>query len=253
MQDLRPIFPDEFAPGYLSRRARCEGRDDTFNPHCLRAIAPRASTSTAKSEAVDHVAALASVSREVLLLSHTLLPAFHAFSDDYESHMDRPVKHHYEAVVGVRSQKAWNFCPECVREDQDFWWVTYWRRSHQLPGVQHCTKHACSLQSMLSPRFEPLLPGDKYDAIRRRTCSASMERVSFRMASLWDGLIEHGRPISALAARLLLRQRLGDVCFWPTADIISPPQVAAERPTRAPAARPSRRASFALRQRWPEL
>lgn len=37
------------------------------------------------------------------------------------------------------------FCPSCVQEDMDFHGVSYWRRGHQLPGVDHCTKHARSL------------------------------------------------------------------------------------------------------------
>ncbi len=37
------------------------------------------------------------------------------------------------------------FCPECIREDMGFHGVSYWRRAHQLPGVDHCTKHTVSL------------------------------------------------------------------------------------------------------------
>lgn len=37
------------------------------------------------------------------------------------------------------------FCPSCVQEDMGFHGVSYWRRGHQLPGVDHCTKHARSL------------------------------------------------------------------------------------------------------------
>lgn len=46
---------------------------------------------------------------------------------------------------GALSIELPQFCASCVQEDMDFHGVSYWRRVHQLPGVDHCTKHARSL------------------------------------------------------------------------------------------------------------
>jgi len=44
------------------------------------------------------------------------------------------------AMMRSARPDAW-LCPKCVAEDLAFWGASYWRRSHQLPGVLWCDKH----------------------------------------------------------------------------------------------------------------
>lgn len=37
------------------------------------------------------------------------------------------------------------FCTRCVQEDLAFWGFSFWRRTHQLPGLDWCIKHECPL------------------------------------------------------------------------------------------------------------
>lgn len=48
------------------------------------------------------------------------------------------------AVMRGARPQAW-LCPDCVHEDLGFWGVSYWRRSHQLPGAMWCEKHQTAL------------------------------------------------------------------------------------------------------------
>jgi hypothetical protein len=47
--------------------------------------------------------------------------------------------------AGLTPSRTANYCPKCIEEDCDFHGLSYWRRSHQLPGVNHCLKHSVSL------------------------------------------------------------------------------------------------------------
>ncbi len=49
---------------------------------------------------------------------------------------------------------SYQFCPRCAEEDLDFHGVSYWRRAHLLPGVDHCSKHTVSL--VIAKQMRPL-------------------------------------------------------------------------------------------------
>lgn len=48
------------------------------------------------------------------------------------------------AMMRTVRPHAW-FCQACVEEDLDFWGLSYWRRSVQLPGAVWCDKHLSPL------------------------------------------------------------------------------------------------------------
>lgn len=39
-----------------------------------------------------------------------------------------------------------NLCPDCVKEDLGFRGIAYWRRTHQLAGINWCSKHGVALR-----------------------------------------------------------------------------------------------------------
>lgn len=39
------------------------------------------------------------------------------------------------------------YCPLCVKEDRSIYGETYWHRSHQMMGVNFCSKHGCRLMN----------------------------------------------------------------------------------------------------------
>ena len=38
-------------------------------------------------------------------------------------------------------RKGGYYCDHCIAEDLNFWGFSYWRRSHQIPGLHWCEKH----------------------------------------------------------------------------------------------------------------
>ncbi len=51
-----------------------------------------------------------------------------------------------------------HLCPQCVSEDMDFHGISYWRRVHQLPGVDHCVKHMIPLIKVEKKDIDRKLP-----------------------------------------------------------------------------------------------
>ena len=52
---------------------------------------------------------------------------------------------------GVKEKSHFHYCPQCVLEDMEKYRETYWRLTHQLPGVYICTKHELYLERSTVP------------------------------------------------------------------------------------------------------
>src|SRR4030042_7010586 len=63
----------------------------------------------------------------------------------------------------VKVPQFLRYCPECVSEDFERWGETYWRRTHQLPGVLVCTDHKGGLANSVVP-YRPIALVDFIDA-----------------------------------------------------------------------------------------
>lgn len=204
---VRPILPDEFAASHLGRAARSRGYGFEHNAVSLRSILPEVSDARHR-EAIERAAACAGIDAHSLLVDHTLLPVHYAFSDDHVSHSDRPESQKFEALAAHRSPYL-KFCRECQKEDIVFRWISYWRRSHQLPGVNFCAKHACPLVVARSSPTYYTSPGELGIVIQRFADADAVRDLENRIHDLWSGLLAHGRPISALATRYFVRNSVG--------------------------------------------
>ncbi len=63
----------------------------------------------------------------------------------------------------VRIPQFLRYCPECVSQDFELWSETYWRRTHQLPGVLVCIDHKRMLANSAVP-YRPIGLWDFIDA-----------------------------------------------------------------------------------------
>lgn len=55
---------------------------------------------------------------------------------------------------GVPTPRFLRFCPECLREDSRSGRELYWRRLHQLTGIDICPSHLVYLEASQIPRFQ---------------------------------------------------------------------------------------------------
>lgn len=82
------------------------------------------------------VARLKNQSVAIYTSKHTMLP-FTCFPDT-RGWWNLAILQRY----GMQTKRAFvYFCEDCARDDRATRWFSYWRRSHQLIGRQHCATH----------------------------------------------------------------------------------------------------------------
>ncbi len=98
-----------------------------------------------------------SMTAERLIALHTLLPFFNAFQppgrvkqlrDDLKG-CRGSAGHLRSGIIASRipAPDHLRFCPGCRQEDEECFGETYWRRLHQLPGVEVCPSHQTFLEN----------------------------------------------------------------------------------------------------------
>jgi hypothetical protein len=91
-----------------------------------------------------------SIDPEQYLIRHSMLPFHLAYPARHEeSHTYQPLTDTWlKPVDGLISQAA-HFCRHCVEEDIKILGFSYWKRAHQLPGVDVCFRHGNPLHRTL--------------------------------------------------------------------------------------------------------
>lgn len=96
---------------------------------------------------------------ETYLANHSLLPFLCACprrgkeTYTYQEHVATWLKPADGAI-----SKQLRFCPECVLEDELRTGICWWKREHQLPGVDICIRHEASLFRVLDEEATGKLP-----------------------------------------------------------------------------------------------
>lgn len=192
------ILPDEFVLGYRARVRILNGF--TTNDSMMRALLPNAQWSIASQTGTPPVVALANISGTdciEFVCRHSMIPFVRAIvrRDPKQGHGD-PKGGARLMRSGVRELRgAAYFCPDCAKEDMDFWGIPYWRRSHQIPGIDWCLKHGHRLQCTDKESFDQLPPGLEFNIA---DCSRSEEAdhpVIRRYGEIIEGLMDRKTPI----------------------------------------------------------
>jgi hypothetical protein len=81
-----------------------------------------------------------------ILRAHTLYPLLAIFNGlSFPAGPRRATANEATNTPKRLSTETIRLCPECLREDLDVYGVRYIHRSHQIPGVEVCSKHASPL------------------------------------------------------------------------------------------------------------
>ena len=214
---LPSVMPDELARSLVRRMCVLNG---VAGPDAL--VADMASLFSAHSHATspplwcDLLASVNRVSPQAFHASHTLLPFLRAVRPAAEcftfgSVRDRRESSAHGSHVDGFTKQTLYLCPECTKEDMNFWGFSYWRRSHQLPGSVLCQKHLIGLQKIRTSTWKTLphdalkssIPFDAYI-----THSAKRNPVIQRYAEISEGLAERTQPVSTAWMVHILKRRL---------------------------------------------
>lgn len=111
---------------------------------------------------IDIVARVAGKSRADYVQQHTIIPYVRMTSRETEptDHHRLSAKHMEFAIVGQRRRMRPRYCPECVSADElSHNGLSWWRRMHQIGGVDWCPQHRTALREARSLKAFDGLPG----------------------------------------------------------------------------------------------
>lgn len=146
---VREPLPDEPLKAFIGRMKRhnvCSSDAELF----IRLTSYMSVDVGEPQKKINPIAFLAKVygiSQHFIARQHTMLPfaRFVEWFDRAEGEVaDFTSDKYLGSVMRSRGSRAY-LCPDCVKEDLDFRGITYWRRLHQLTGIDWCIKHGVAL------------------------------------------------------------------------------------------------------------
>lgn len=136
-------MPDEFCRGHIGRLRQLNFFNSSID--YLKSVSLLYRESHGKTGTTRPLVAVASLNKipvHSYILLHTLLPITNLIVKGGELDPDMILSNYTASAYGLsKTHQGGYFCDQCIREDIDFWGYSYWRRSHQIPGVHCCEKH----------------------------------------------------------------------------------------------------------------
>ncbi|SDJ52900.1 TnsD family Tn7-like transposition protein [Paenibacillus naphthalenovorans] len=186
------LYDDELLYSWLARYHLYSGNDgpsqtmkELFGSERAIAVADLPTNLVHLNEKVKH---FTDSRAEDLLLKHTFFLYYTNFLTEslkeriQENMLKGQVKGSSHMLTGmmassIKENRYFRFCPICKNEDLKTYGETYWRLTHQLPGVHVCTKHNVLLQDSL----QVFRPDNKhaFHAATRVNCIPKLEQVHF--------------------------------------------------------------------------
>lgn len=138
-------LPDEFVTGHAGRLFLLNKISDT--QRSISTVSALAGNKPGQMKYLEVMAQLSRTTVEQYAFCHTLAPFYLAVHSKRAISWKSAPPSRAQIVMSARrgASQSVNFCPECAEEDRDFWGYSYWRRSHQFPGLTWCSKHHCAL------------------------------------------------------------------------------------------------------------
>ncbi|RKP43459.1 TniQ family protein [Trinickia fusca] len=151
------------------------------------------------------IAARLGIDPETYLAKHSLLPFFYACpSHKKESYRYQDLVNGWLKPADGPLLKNLRFCLECARQDALDAGIDWWRREHQLPGVDVCIHHCQPLNLVQDDRAAERLPSYYIRDRRyvRETSPDSDDEIVARYRALAVSLLERRIEPSHLRVRV---------------------------------------------------
>lgn len=206
-------FPDELDKGYLGRTMLANRWQS--EKEAMRAISnyfglgqlPRSEMS-----ALELLSMTAGISIEPFACLHSAIPYRRSITSYLSNvpHGSRLRRSLWCNWGMTNLQPDAFFCRECIAEDTRRHGVSFWHRSHQIPGRYWCELHGTSLcvtgqaDAFLSP---PARVTDQYDAFPLQTTLKWANNANIKaFLSIAEGLAVRERPLDVKAVASVLKQ-----------------------------------------------
>lgn len=146
---VREPLPDEPMKAFIGRMKRhnvCSSDLELFT-RLTSYMSVEVGDPKKRINPITFLAKVYGVNPHFVARQHTMLPFTRFvewFDRDRGEVADFTGDKYLGSVMRIRGSRAY-LCPDCVKEDLDFRGITYWRRLHQLTGIDWCIKHGVGL------------------------------------------------------------------------------------------------------------
>lgn len=145
------ILSDELWEGYYGRFGTFNGVSSKIDTGKM--LHDYFRKTPAETSPISMLAELLQFDIEFFVNNHSLIPITKYV--EIKNPADNKVDERSLRLLGSKTIKHWGcFCEECVKEDINYLGFSFWRRSHQLPGIDWCQKHQIPLcESLIKDNF----------------------------------------------------------------------------------------------------
>lgn len=140
-------LPDELASGHIGRTFILSGIPE--QKRNLRGLPLLAGYGSGGRLHLERLAQLSRISFGQYIYRHTLAPFFLVVQARQQIDWGSEPTNWWPLMISARKgvTRIVRFCPRCAEKDVEVLGFSYWRRTHQLPGVSWCVKHLSALCS----------------------------------------------------------------------------------------------------------
>lgn len=190
------INPDEFGPGYLIRLGLVNGlkkQKEVTNRILLdfptikqhQNVVPYLLSSVLNQKIEDYCR------------QHTLLPIYRSITNIEENVPHGSLDYEYGIIrfghFGLIER--FKVCKSCIKEDIDYIGTSYYRRSHQIPGVTCCSKHGSTGEGdLFSAPIESFCTPDQFNDTQLAPLQQYNNPYINRIQSVLDGICHFTKP-----------------------------------------------------------
>lgn len=138
------LLPDEHSKGYIGRINRLNGNIPLSRlQNSLANMLNIKDGNSGRYNILDVLALVSQVGHKRFVNDHTLIPFLKIVSSESD-HSENGTTNSYNQLnysAFVLPYNQAKFCLDCITEDRLTIGFSYWRRSHQLPGIVFCFTH----------------------------------------------------------------------------------------------------------------
>lgn len=121
--------------------------------------------------------------------------------------------------LGPSRQGVYSFCLRCVEEDLDVSGFSYWRRIHQFPGIDVCSRHKWGLSTIQCNESRLSLPSEHLREASPRNAELIATVVDHPVVSRYEtiatALLRRNSPICVATANEVLEWRARELGLLP--------------------------------------
>lgn len=216
---LFPPMPDELFDAHAGRVAMFHG--GPVGPHAMETfvskLANKVVNGGGKISTLGKLAAISGMPITEYARKHSLVPALRNAHSEQEPPLYGNESGRMFRVQGIlMCTVSTNLCPECVEDDQLRQPFSFFRRGHNLPGIDFCAIHQSPLHMLLAEYPFRRLPhqwlnSGKTFKIQVQVQCAAEQDFQLKLRAAYELLLRRDRPFQAHKLHVTLRNRVQEL------------------------------------------